>query len=107
VRDSGQLRIRQIATDVLDKLHSIAGAQLRVMGRHTGRIALHAGLAGTVGVILIPEIEYNLECVCEKIEERYRGGWEFALVVAAEGAYEQGRESSFIQTATPARAGAL
>ena len=96
----------QTATDALDKLHSTAEAHQRVMvvelmGRHAGWIALHAGLAGTVDVILIPEIEYSLDRVCEKIEDRYRGGREFALVVAAEGAYERGGEPAFIKPATP------
>jgi 6-phosphofructokinase 1 len=54
-----------------------------------------------VDVILIPEIEYDLDGVCEKIEDRYRGGREFALVVAAEGASAQGEKPAFLQTATP------
>ena len=96
----------QTATDALDKLHSTAEAHQRVMvvelmGRHAGWIALHAGLAGTADVILIPEIEYRIDRVCEKIEDRYRRGREFALVVAAEGAYERGGEPAFIQTETP------
>ena len=95
----------QTATDALDKLHSTAEAHQRVMvvelmGRHAGWIALHAGLAGTADVILIPEIEYSVDRVCEKIQDRYRRGREFALVVAAEGAYERGREPAFIQTET-------
>ena len=43
---------------------------MEVMGRDTGFIALHAGLAGTADVILIPEIPYDITKVCEKI--RYR-----------------------------------
>jgi 6-phosphofructokinase 1 len=99
----------QTATDALDKLHSTAEAHQRVMvvelmGRHTGWIALYAGLAGTVDVILIPEIPYDLHKVCEKIEDRYRSGREFALVVAAEGAFEQGGEPHFIAKARPGAA---
>ena len=81
----------QTATDALDKLHSTAEAHQRVMvvelmGRHTGWIALHSGIAGSADVILIPEIPYDLDRVCEKIESRYRSGREFALVAVAEGA---------------------
>jgi ATP-dependent phosphofructokinase / diphosphate-dependent phosphofructokinase len=99
----------QTATDALDKLHSTAEAHQRVMvvelmGRHTGWIALYAGIAGTADVILIPEIPYDLESVCAKIEDRYRRGREFAIVVAAEGAFEKGGEPAFVERATPGAA---
>ncbi|HEX9886700.1 MAG TPA: ATP-dependent 6-phosphofructokinase [Longimicrobiales bacterium] len=80
------------ATDAIDKLHSTAEAHRRVMvvelmGRHAGWIALFAGVSGTADVILIPEIPYSLDLVCEKIEERYAPGRSaFAIVVVAEGA---------------------
>ena len=50
-----------IATEALDRLHTTAASHdrvmiLEVMGRHTGWIALHAGLAGSADIILIPEI---------------------------------------------------
>jgi 6-phosphofructokinase 1 len=81
----------ETATDAIDKLHSTAEAHRRVMvvelmGRHSGWIALFAGVAGTADVILIPEIPHSLDRVCEKIESRYRNGSGFAIVVAAEGA---------------------
>ncbi|MBI2119572.1 MAG: 6-phosphofructokinase [Elusimicrobia bacterium] len=79
------------ATDALDKLHSTAHSHQRVMcvevmGRYAGWIALHSGIAGGADVILIPEIPFNLEAVCKKIEERYSKGPKFAIVVCAEGA---------------------
>ncbi len=90
----------QTATDAIDKLHSTAESHRRVMvvemmGRHAGWIALFAGVSATADVILIPEIPYDLELVCEKIEERYRRGREFAIVVVAEGAYEVGDAPSY------------
>jgi 6-phosphofructokinase 1 len=48
---------------------------------------LHAGVAGTADVILIPEIPYDIDKVCEKILARDRAGQNFSIVVAAEGAY--------------------
>jgi len=85
----------ETATEAIDKLHSTAEAHRRVMvvelmGRHTGWIALFAGVAGTADIILIPEIPYSLERLCEKVNHRYESGREFAIVVAAEGAREQG-----------------
>ncbi|HEY6881717.1 MAG TPA: ATP-dependent 6-phosphofructokinase [Polyangiales bacterium] len=87
-------------TDALDKLHSTAQAHRRVMvvevmGRHAGWIALHAGIAGGADVILIPEIPYSLELVCDKVKQRYETGSEFAIVVISEGAKELGGDALF------------
>ncbi len=79
------------ATDALDKLHSTAQSHQRVMvvevmGRYAGWIALHSGIAGGADVILIPEIPFSLDAICRKINDRYRHGPKFAIVVCAEGA---------------------
>jgi 6-phosphofructokinase 1 len=83
------------AIDAIDKLHTTAESHdrvivLEVMGRHAGFIALHSGVAGTADVILIPEIPYDVEKVCEKIMARHRAGRQFSIVVAAEGAFPVG-----------------
>ncbi len=101
----GFLTAVETATDAIDRLHSTAEAHQRVMvvevmGRHAGWIALFAGLAGTADVILLPEIPYSLDRVCEKIESRYRGDTGFAIVVAAEGAYPIGGEPVYKQAAS-------
>ncbi len=80
-----------VATQALDRLHSTAEAHGRVMvvevmGRNAGWIALHAGVAGSADVILLPEIPYSIERVCAKIDERERSGRGFSIVVVAEGA---------------------
>lgn len=81
----------QTATDAIDKLHSTAESHERVMvvevmGRDAGWIALHAGLAGSADVILIPEIPFHIDRVCDKIRGREARGIHFSIVVAAEGA---------------------
>lgn len=88
------------ATEALDKLHSTAQAHQRVMvvevmGRHAGWIALHAGIAGSADVILIPEIPFKMEAVCEKIMRRERRGRNFSIVVVAEGAAPLGGGISY------------
>ena len=93
----------ETATDAIGKLHSTAEAHERVMvvelmGRTTGWISLYSGVAGTADVILIPEIPYDMESVCRKIEARYTNGPEFAIVVVAEGAYAKGSKPLFKQT---------
>ncbi len=79
------------AANALDRLHTTAASHervmvLEVMGRHTGWIALHAGLAGGGDVILIPEIDWTFENICAKILARQRMGRRFTLIVVAEGA---------------------
>src|SRR5437764_13212473 len=59
---------------------------LEVMGRHAGWIALYAGVAGGGDVILIPEIPWTFENVCQAIINREQRGRKFTLVVVAEGA---------------------
>lgn len=85
------------ATDAVDKLHTTALAHHRVMvievmGRYAGWIALESGLAGGGDVILIPEIPFKIEKVCEKILDRKKKGKNFSLVVVAEGAKPKGGE---------------
>jgi 6-phosphofructokinase 1 len=63
---------------------------VEVMGRYAGFLALYAGLAGAANTILIPEIDFELELVCESIRHRYRTGRPFAIVVVAEGAKPKG-----------------
>jgi len=80
-----------VATEAIDRLHSTAEAHERVMvvevmGRYAGWIALHAGVASTADVILIPEIPFDLEHVCDKITDREAHGRRFSIVVVAEGA---------------------
>jgi len=81
----------QIATEAIDRLHTTAESHHRilvveVMGRHAGWIALHAGVAGGADVILIPEIPFDIDEVCRRIEHRHDRGRPFSIVVAAEGA---------------------
>jgi ATP-dependent phosphofructokinase / diphosphate-dependent phosphofructokinase len=89
------------AVDALDKLHSTAESHERVMvvevmGRYAGWIALNAGVASTADVILLPEIPFDIDKVCEKVLERERRGRHFSIVVAAEGAVPLG--GSFVTT---------
>lgn len=80
-----------VATDAVDRIHTTAQAHHRimiveVMGRYAGWIALGSGLAGGGDIILIPEIPYNIDAVCERIKERNSRGKTFSIVVIGEGA---------------------
>jgi len=89
--------------DGLDRLQTTAGSHgrvivLEVMGRHAGWIALHGGIAGGANAILIPEIPFDMDVVCEAVNKREKDGNNFSLIVVAEGALPEGGEQSFIQT---------
>jgi len=97
------------AMEAIDKLHTTAESHdrvivMEVMGRDAGFIALHSGVAGTADVILIPEIPYDIEKVCEKIDARDRGGRHFSIVVVAEGAFPKGGTTSTLGESLPGEA---
>jgi ATP-dependent phosphofructokinase / diphosphate-dependent phosphofructokinase len=80
-----------VATQAIDRLHTTAESHDRilvveVMGRHAGWIALHSGVAGGADVILIPEMPFDIDEVCQLIRRRHERGRRFSIVVAAEGA---------------------
>jgi phosphofructokinase-like protein len=90
-----------IATEAIDRLHSTAESHDRVMvcevmGRHTGWIAVMAGMAGGADVILIPELPMTVEHCCGLIKNRHVKGKDFSIVVVSEGYelhYESGESS--------------
>ena len=96
----------QTATEAIDKLHSTAESHERVMvvevmGRSAGWIALTAGLAGGADVILIPELPFDVNKVCEKVRQREAAGRHFSIIVVAEGATSKDGESVFQEAGEP------
>lgn len=96
----------QTAIEAIDKLHTTAESHdrvmvLEVMGRDAGFIALHSGVAGTADVILLPEIPWRIEHVCDAVMQRDRSGRKFAIIVVAEGAMDQTGKVSLIGESLP------
>jgi len=86
-----------IAAEAIDRIHTTAQSHHRVMlveimGRYAGWLALGAGLAGGADVIIIPELDYDLDAVCERVLERSHRGRRFSIVAVAEGAKARGGE---------------
>ncbi|MBN1614326.1 MAG: ATP-dependent 6-phosphofructokinase [Deltaproteobacteria bacterium] len=84
-----------IATEAIDRLHSTAKSHERVMvvevmGRHAGWIALNSGISGAADVILIPEIPFHIDRICDHIMACELHGQHYAIVVVAEGAVPAG-----------------
>ncbi len=81
----------QTATECLDRIHTTGSSHHRVMlvelmGRNAGWLTLHAGLASGADVILLPEIPFDLDVVCDYCLNRNRRGKRFTLLAVAEGA---------------------
>ena len=79
-----------ICVEAIDRLHTTAESHRRVlvvevMGRHAGWIALHSGIAGGANVILLPEFPFELDRVCDWVENRFKINYA-PIVVVAEGA---------------------
>jgi ATP-dependent phosphofructokinase / diphosphate-dependent phosphofructokinase len=81
----------QVATDAIDRLHSTAESHDRVMlvevmGRHSGWIAIYAGMSGGADAILVPEQPFDIDAVCDHLRHRHASRSSFSIVVVAEGA---------------------
>jgi ATP-dependent phosphofructokinase / diphosphate-dependent phosphofructokinase len=100
----------QIATDAIDRLRTTAESHHRVivcevMGRHVGWIATHAGIAGGAAEILVPEVPFDVEAVCRRLQRRHRGGRFSSIVVISEGAVPvQGPDAEAAHAATAGNA---
>ncbi|MDQ3757465.1 MAG: ATP-dependent 6-phosphofructokinase, partial [Actinomycetota bacterium] len=81
----------QVCVDAIDRLHTTAESHdrvmvLEVMGRHAGWIATYAGIAGGAAEILIPEEEFDIAEVADRVKRRHERGRYATIIVVAEGA---------------------
>lgn len=82
---------RHVATMALDRIHTTAASHHRamlveVMGRNAGWIALHSGVASGSDIILLPEIPFDIDSICEKVIKRSEHGKRFSILCISEGA---------------------
>lgn len=92
------------ALEAIDKIRDTADSYARVflievMGRHSGHIAAHVGIASGALALAIPETETDLKQIADKIIRGRERGKTSAIVVVAEGdeagdATEVGRKLS-------------
>eukprot|EP00037_Helgoeca_nana_P027992 m.325450 g.325450 ORF g.325450 m.325450 type:complete len:393 (+) comp27648_c1_seq3:361-1539(+) len=87
------------ATEAIDRVRTTAASHHRVMvielmGRQSGWITLHAGIACAADVILLPEIAFDLERVCAVCETRSQasGQQKCTIIAVAEGARPIGHD---------------
>ena len=79
------------AVDAVDRVRDTATAHERtfvveVMGRHSGFLALAAGLACGAETILVPEIPWSVEVVCRRLRRGLERGLRQNIIILAEGA---------------------
>ena len=82
-----------IATDVIDRLHTTATSHNRIlvveiMGNKAGWLTLYSGIAGGADIIVIPEIPYDIDKLAQACVKRAEGGKGFSILAVAEGAYD-------------------
>ena len=75
----------------INKLRDTASAHRRiilveVMGRHSGWLAMMAGIAGGAEYILVPEVKFDMDIVCKELRAAYDAGKRYSIIVVAEGA---------------------
>lgn len=80
-----------IATEVIDRIHTTAASHgrcmvIEIMGNKAGWLTLYSGVAGGADAILIPEIPYKIEKVAKVVESRAKSNKGFTIIAVAEGA---------------------
>lgn len=83
-----------IATDVIDRLHTTACSHSRlmvveIMGNKAGWLTLYSGIAGGADCIVIPEIPFDIKKLVDAINKRTAEGKNFSIIAVAEGAYSK------------------
>ena len=76
--------------EAINKLRDTASAHRRiiiidVMGRKSGWLAMMAGIAGGAEYVLVPEVKYNIDEMCQELKSAYDRGKRYSIVVVAEG----------------------
>ena len=56
-----------------------------VMGRHCGDIALYSGVTGGAEIVMMPEIDCDLNEICEKVNAGIKSGKLHNTIIKAEG----------------------
>ncbi len=79
------------AVEAINKLRDTASAHKRimvieVMGRNSGWLAMVSGIASGAEYIIVPEVKYNIDEMCDEIVESYKKGRRYTIIVVAEGA---------------------
>jgi ATP-dependent phosphofructokinase / diphosphate-dependent phosphofructokinase len=80
-----------IVMEAVDRLRTTAESHRRIMvietmGRHAGWIACFSGIATAADFILVPEIEVDIDHMCEVLKQRRAAGKTYGMIIVSEGA---------------------
>ncbi len=80
-----------VAVNCVDKIRDTASSHgrifvIEVMGRKCGLLAMETGLCCGAEEVIVPEIPFDLDEICRRIEEGYGRGKQHAVILVAEGA---------------------
>lgn len=80
----------QVCMDAIDSVCTTARSHQRamiveVMGRDAGHLALRSAIAASADICLIPEINYTLDGIINKLNEIKKSGRQYAVIVVSEG----------------------
>jgi 6-phosphofructokinase 1 len=86
------------ALESIDKIRDTSSSHdrvffIEVMGRSSGAIALLVGLAGGAEGIIIPEVPFDIDGLCETLHAGRERGKESFIIVVAEGAVDGGAKT--------------
>ncbi len=81
----------EVATEAFDRIRTTARSHGRVMlveimGNKAGWLTLHTGIAAGADMVLIPEIPFSLDAVCDFVNARAEQGENCTMIAVAEGA---------------------
>ena len=81
----------EVVTDAIDRIKTTVASHRRtmlveIMGNKAGWLTLHSGIAAGVDMILIPELPFSVDSVCEFVNDRKRRGMGHTMIAIAEGA---------------------
>jgi 6-phosphofructokinase 1 len=79
-----------IAVDAVDKIRDTATSHgrifvIEVMGRRSGMLAVATGLCCGAEEVLIPEVDFDINEICRRIDSGYDRGKKHAILIVAEG----------------------
>lgn len=80
-----------IVMEAVDRLRTTAESHRRIMvietmGRHAGWICCYSGVATAADYILVPEVEVDLNRMCDILKKRRAAGKPYGIVLVSEGA---------------------
>lgn len=84
--DTALNMIRQSVDSIRDTANSFRRAfVVEVMGRHCGYLAMASAVTSGAEICLVPELEYDLDSIGERLRLKYEGKQDFLIAIAAEG----------------------